>query len=151
MTKLTCLKGNNRGDEFAIHEGKNVIGRAHDCSIVLFDKKCSRHHCQIIKKGKHYSIQDLGSSNGTFLNGKAISDKPKACEIDDTVQLGRSKLQFSARPVGNLVDQAATEAAADLQKDNYGHLMKSTTRNLQHSPKPSDNGLRTLFGKLFRK
>ncbi len=69
MPKLVCVHGMNEGDEFILNEGPNTIGRARDCRIVLFDKKSSRQHCQIIRKGDSYFIEDLDSRHGTVVNG----------------------------------------------------------------------------------
>lgn len=151
MPKLTCVKGNNKGDEFAIHEGKNIIGRSQDCQVTLFDKRCSRFHCQIIKKGNHFCVQDLKSRNGTWMNGKEINSKAKTCQIGDIIHLGNSKLKLSDKPVGNVVDQAATEVAEELQRGKYGELMTSTTRSLRNHGKEKPTGIKGFIKDLLSK
>jgi len=50
-----------------------VIGRGQDCDVVLEDGNASRRHCQIRKWAGRYSIEDLQSKNGTYLNGMKVS------------------------------------------------------------------------------
>ncbi|NJK92505.1 MAG: FHA domain-containing protein [Blastochloris sp.] len=51
-----------------------LIGRAEDCDIVADAGDVSRNHCQVIFDGKTLKVKDLGSSNGTFLNGKQVTE-----------------------------------------------------------------------------
>jgi len=57
---------------FLLSEGKNTFGRSPDCSIVINEKGVSREHFAIHVKGETFTIEDLNSKNGTFLNGKKI-------------------------------------------------------------------------------
>ncbi|MCF7854654.1 MAG: FHA domain-containing protein [Candidatus Pacebacteria bacterium] len=133
MSKLTCIHGLNKGDEFPVHEGKNVIGRASDAGIVLFDKKCSRNHCMIVKKGNHYSIADCDSTNGTKLNGKTIGSNAKTCKFGDKIRIGKTVLILSDKAIGNFVQQTASDVAADLQKRKYGTLLSAAAVGVQRS------------------
>jgi pSer/pThr/pTyr-binding forkhead associated (FHA) protein len=151
MSKLVCLTGMNKGDEFPLHEGKNIVGRGQDCNIVLFDKKCSRHHFQIIKKGKHYAIEDLDSSNGTVLNGKIVG-KATSFDPGDKIVIGGSKLMVSEKGVGGFLDQTATDVAAELQSGEYKKLLDSTARTMVHNhPRKSKNSVSSFFHSIFKK
>ena len=149
MSKLVCIKGHNKGDEWPLHEGKNLIGRTQDAQIVLFDQKCSRSHCQIIKKGQHYSIEDLESRNGTLLNGKPLTGRPKSCKFGDKVRIGKTVLVVSDKGVGGLIDQTASDVAADLQRKQFGKLLSSTSRAVTRSQQSESSGLKGFFGRLF--
>jgi pSer/pThr/pTyr-binding forkhead associated (FHA) protein len=50
-----------------------VIGRGQDCDLVLQDNNASRRHCQIRKWAGTYTIEDLQSKNGTFVNGMKMT------------------------------------------------------------------------------
>ena len=50
-----------------------VIGRALDCDVVVKDEKASRRHCQLRREGGTFVLEDLGSKNGTFVNGERIT------------------------------------------------------------------------------
>lgn len=154
MSKLICLKGLNSGDQFTLHEGRNVIGRSTDASVVLFDKKSSRENCVIIKKGPHYSIQDLDSRNGTFLNNKALSKKPCTISEGDLIKIGQTVLQLSEKSVGGFIDQTATDAAADLQGQGFKKLItRASARvvNHDHPAESTKTSIKTFFQRLFKR
>lgn len=149
MSKLVCTRGLNRGDEFTLHEGKNIIGRAADCRITLFDKKCSRNHCEIIKRGRHYSISDLNSTNGTRLNGKPLK-RTKSLKETDRIRIGKTVLELSEKAVGGVLDQTASDVAAELQSGKYGKLLDDATYSVAHQHETPERSswldqLRSLF------
>jgi pSer/pThr/pTyr-binding forkhead associated (FHA) protein len=72
---LRAMNGNHKGQEFVLeNEGDYTLGRARDCSCVLDDPLylVSRRHCRIEVHAPLVRIQDLGSRNGTQVNGKSI-------------------------------------------------------------------------------
>ena len=153
MSKLVCTHGLNKGDEFPVHEGTNTIGRANDSRVVLFDKKCSRKHAQIIKKGHHYSVEDLESRNGTYLNGKKLkSHTNKTIRMSDRIRIGRTVLVLSEQAIGGITDQAATDAAADLQSKKFGSLVSDAAVQASHThDQPAKRGIRQWLKSLFKK
>ncbi len=74
--KLVIVDGPNRGREFPLHDGENVLGRTNETEIELPSTKVSRRHAAIVVEGGQVEIADLGSSNGTFMNGKKVSRSP---------------------------------------------------------------------------
>jgi serine/threonine protein kinase len=60
------------GQEFRLRKPINLIGRAPDCKLVLRASDVSKHHCQILIDRDTIAIEDLGSANGTFVNGKRV-------------------------------------------------------------------------------
>jgi len=152
MSKLTCIHGLNQDDEFTLHEGKNIIGRAGDCQVVLFDKKCSRHHCAVIKRGQHYAIEDLASTNGTLLNGKTLKKIPKSFKLDDKIKIGKTVLVLSAKAIGGVLDQTASDAAEDLQQSQFGKLLTDAAVKVTRSHgKPQQVGVTGFFKSLLPK
>lgn len=130
MSKLGCIKGDNKGDEFALAEGTNVIGRAPSCTVTLFDKKCSREHCHVHKRGRYYSVEDLDSTNGTHLNGKRLAPgKNATMKLGDRLRIGKTILLLSDKPVGNLLTQTAVDVAADMQSKQYDKLLSSAAKD----------------------
>ena len=82
MYKLVAVGGKLRGNELILQEGVNTIGRSSDCDHVLSVGGISKKHMSITVNGDNAFMEDLGSSNGTFLNGKltkkkTIKDKDK--------------------------------------------------------------------------
>jgi len=64
-----------------------VIGRAPDCDVVIQDLKASRRHCQLTRKENGFLLQDLGSRNGTLVNGTKITE-PMLLKVNQTFQIG---------------------------------------------------------------
>ena len=50
-----------------------LIGRGDDCDIKLVSDRVSRHHCEILYKDGHYELSDLGSTNGTYVDGARVT------------------------------------------------------------------------------
>lgn len=72
MFKLVAVGGKLRGREYILNEGDNVIGRSADCDHVVSVEGVSKKHLQVTVNGDTAFVEDLGSSNGTLVNGKII-------------------------------------------------------------------------------
>ncbi len=150
MSKLICTSGMNHGDEFPLMLGINVIGRNDKgCQVNLFDKKVSHKHCQILRDGKNYVLEDVGSRNGTFLNGKPIARKT-SIKAGDVIIVGETKLLVSDKPIGDLIQQTATDVAAELQEKRFGKLMESAAAGVQQKGKtaPAQDTRTTFIKKI---
>lgn len=79
------------GLTFDIPDGVNIIGREGD--IVIQDATVSRKHAQITKQDNSVFIKDLGSSNGTYINGMKIENE-RELHSGDTVQFGTVRMRF---------------------------------------------------------
>ncbi len=95
MADLIVLQG-GKAVAHPLAEGENVIGRHPACTIQLDSNTVSRRHAQIIRQGHVYQIEDLGSGNGTFVNGKQISGKTEL-NHDDRIKLGPILLRFQSQ------------------------------------------------------
>jgi hypothetical protein len=83
-----------------------TIGRASDNGLVVNDSRASGHHAEIVPDGQSYSIADLGSSNGTFVNGQRLSKgSPRILQSGDSIRIGETTFSFDS-PVS--LPQAAT-------------------------------------------
>jgi hypothetical protein len=72
-----------------------TIGRSSDCEIVLADPNVSRKHAEIRHIGEGYSLIDLGSTNGTEVNGQRVAET--ALMNGDVISVGQTKLTFERR------------------------------------------------------
>ncbi len=92
-TKLVVSAGPNAGEEFALEEGEYVIGRSNDNPICIPDSSVSRKHVLVRNLGGGWAASDLGSGNGTLLNGEPISDEVPLAH-GDVLTLGDTEVVF---------------------------------------------------------
>jgi hypothetical protein len=76
--------------------GRTVIGRGTDADITVADTGTSRKHVELLWDGKHAQITDLGSTNGSKLNGERVSKA--IVEPDSTIEIGRTRMVFRVVP-----------------------------------------------------
>ena len=85
MAVLEVLKGLQPGHTFPVHGPRAVLGRHPECDIVLDVAAVSRQHAAIVRQSESYFIEDMGSRNGTFLNGEMIRQRAPLGEGDRVV------------------------------------------------------------------
>jgi two-component system cell cycle response regulator len=92
---LTLLTGVEAGLVYWIDADETVLGRGHGCRVRIDDSALSRRHCRILKKGDAYVVEDLGSTNGTFVDGEPVGEG-RRLEDGVRIQMGRDTvLKFS--------------------------------------------------------
>jgi sigma-B regulation protein RsbU (phosphoserine phosphatase) len=144
MTILLTLQGPESGRTFTLGANPTILGRQLDCTICLDAKAVSRQHAQILCENGAYFVEDLKSSNGTFVNGSRITDKVPLTDRD-TLQIG--PYVFSLRPAptpssgeANLVIREQVSAFST----NYTLFRQDATQKLQVILEISKNLARTL-------
>jgi general secretion pathway protein E len=80
--------------QFPLDTAKLTIGRHVESNIVLEDTQASRNHCVIEKAGEDYLLRDLGSRNGTRVNGMLVATA--ALTANDLITIGQTTLRFMA-------------------------------------------------------
>jgi pSer/pThr/pTyr-binding forkhead associated (FHA) protein len=107
--QLVLSSGPDAGLVFALSKPILTIGRSSDCDLVINDASISRQHVQIIRQEMGWYVQDLGSRNGTAINGQRLS-APLRLEDGDTLTVGDISLRYlAANPA---VENAASESTA---------------------------------------
>jgi signal transduction histidine kinase len=91
--QLVCVAGPELGRAYAIATDSAIIGRG-VADIGLHSSEVSRNHARISRAGDDFVITDLGSANGTFVNGTRITES-SALKIGDRVQIGMTQLLLS--------------------------------------------------------
>ena len=87
--------GGRTGETYPLDRDQTTIGRSPDCDIFLDDVTVSRRHAIVARGDAGFTIEDLGSLNGTFLNRSRI--ERGNLENGDEVQIGKYRLIFLAR------------------------------------------------------
>ncbi len=85
---LVVLEGEAAGLRWMVREDSLLIGRGADCDIILPERQVSRHHARIERTPDgRYLLYDLGSKNGTFVNGEEVREAPRVLQDGDEIQL----------------------------------------------------------------
>jgi pSer/pThr/pTyr-binding forkhead associated (FHA) protein len=85
-------KGRTAGERVLLRP-VTALGRADDNTLVLDDPFASAHHAIIFWREKHWWLEDLGSHNGTLLNGEPVNG-PARLVPDDEIRIGETVLRF---------------------------------------------------------
>jgi len=80
-----------------------VVGRSSECQWAIPSSGVSRRHARICRRGSEVTIEDIGSSNGTFVNSERLS-APRPLRDQDLVRLGSVEIRFIAPPPEAAVD-----------------------------------------------
>ncbi|MCA9053840.1 MAG: FHA domain-containing protein [Planctomycetaceae bacterium] len=75
MHSLIVETGKHKGKKLKLPDGECVIGRDEAAQIRIASEEVSRTHCAIVAAGDRIVVRDLGSRNGTFINGRAITEE----------------------------------------------------------------------------
>ena len=91
---LVVRRGPNAGARFLLDANVTTVGRHPDADIFLDDVTVSRRHSEFLREGSRFQIKDLGSLNGTYLDGNRID----IADLDEgsEVQIGKFRLTFYA-------------------------------------------------------
>jgi hypothetical protein len=110
--RLVMSQGPQPGQAFALDRDAMTVGRDPGNSIVINDPQVSRQHARITRQGGLMVIEDLGSTNGTFINGMRLTG-PHALTNGDAIGMGESvTLTFHAMAPASTEAMAAGPAAA---------------------------------------
>ncbi len=121
MAYLAIKEGPLAGTHLAL-EGKITIGRHTGCTLHLNDASVSRQHAEIWHKENYFALVDLGSANGSFVNGEQLHRfVPRPLYDNDEIILGNSRFFFHAQgqqPPGNENHSSAAEAPTATERQS---------------------------------
>ncbi|MEM7808923.1 MAG: FHA domain-containing protein, partial [Planctomycetota bacterium] len=97
MLTLLVLQGPDRGKRFELPDRPALVGRER-ANVRLDDNTCSRRHAELrpAAYGDRWTLKDLGSANGTWLNGQRVLTQPIDIKSGDQIRIGSTLLLFGA-------------------------------------------------------
>src|SRR4051794_776871 len=135
---LRFISGKYQGGEFPLGDAKEIIvGRSSDLDMVLVEDMVSRRHARIACDAQQIVIEDLGSTNGTFVNGEKI--KRSTLKEGDRVLIGTSILKVVALD-GSQPPASRKRPDEGMARNSQG---KSMSGSIEEIPLPD---LLQLFG-----
>jgi two-component system NtrC family sensor kinase len=98
LAKIVILEEGKKVGEVEATEGFYVLGRHDSCDITLEDKTISRKHARLEIKGDEIFVEDLGSRNGTYVNGQKVVRRQ--ISADDTIVVGKFSIRLEGLAPG---------------------------------------------------
>jgi pSer/pThr/pTyr-binding forkhead associated (FHA) protein len=92
-TQVVILEGGNQGEAVSLEQAPLLIGRGNDAAIRLDDDYVSTRHARIASSGDQWFVEDLGSTNGTYV-GSARITQATALQLGTQVRIGKTILEL---------------------------------------------------------
>ncbi|QCU76816.1 FHA domain-containing protein [Citricoccus sp. SGAir0253] len=92
-SRLVVLEGPLKGTEVPLHGAPLLVGRAQEADLVLDDDYVSGRHARLFPQGSRWFLEDLGSTNGTYVGGSPLS-RTVAVEPGTAIRIGKTVLEL---------------------------------------------------------
>lgn len=113
MAKLVVLSEGLTGRSYELKVDKTTIGRLDDNAFQIAEPSVSSHHCEVLLKGSDVIVKDLGSTNGTFVNGEQVKEQTeRLVKPGQILRLGSVEMRLETE-----ASAAAAAAATAAKKD----------------------------------
>ncbi|MCV0336242.1 FHA domain-containing protein [Microbacterium sp.] len=94
--RLVITSGPKAGLELQLSADSLTIGRSSESALVIRDDYTSSHHARLMLRGDSWAIQDLDSTNGTFVAGQRVSGSPVALSLGTPIKVGATTFELRA-------------------------------------------------------
>ncbi|MBN1911409.1 MAG: FHA domain-containing protein [Pirellulales bacterium] len=127
MPSLFVIRGNDQGSRFEFAEPLTRVGRDASSTIRLHDTEVSRQHAEIRRSDNTYVLADLGSSNGTYVNGQRVVSH--SLSSGDQVQIGSTLMLYTAPSDESAEDLAQSiDITSPQQSGDRSQIIHSITQ-----------------------
>ena len=138
MAKLIFTDKNHAGRIYELILEKTMVGRGEQNTLVISDASLSALHCEILVNGAEVIVRDLGSRNGTFVNGAKLTNQQSQLKSGQTVRFGSVEARLELDGQGEASDDTSSEMTAV-------HAMGRITREQKkerENPKPTNASMK---------
>ena len=94
--RLVITSGPKAGLELALSADSLTIGRSSESALVIRDDYTSSHHARLMLRGDSWAIQDLDSTNGTFVAGQRVGSSPVTLSLGTPIKVGATTFELRA-------------------------------------------------------
>jgi len=92
-TQVVIIEGGNKGETVSLDDAPLLIGRGNDAAIRLDDDYVSTRHARIASSGDQWFVEDLGSTNGTYIGSHRLT-QPTTLQLGSKVRIGKTTLEL---------------------------------------------------------
>ena len=124
IPKFVVLSEQLRGKMFELSQDEITIGRSDDRTICLKDPMVSTMHCKLTRNGDNFIIADTGSTNGTKVNGEALTAE-RELRSGDIVKIGPFDLMFDTEDKTMTMSIQKTQTGIDINAASTTQTIKS--------------------------
>jgi pSer/pThr/pTyr-binding forkhead associated (FHA) protein len=118
---LTATAGEPKSRDFVLEGARQVlIGRSSNCDLQVDDPTVSRRHCSIDTDGEAVWVRDIGSMNGTYINGEKIGQPQFVLHDGDVLRLGNHEFRITLE----VVDPPEGEDTRPVMMDLCGECIR---------------------------
>ena len=128
--KLIVVSGKSAGKAIGLKHGKLLIGRADECDVRPLGEEVSRRHCLLETEGDGLGVKDLGSRNGTYVNGVRIEELVQLHD-GDIVRVGPLELRVSCDRPAARSNVDGDDVSRWLMADDDPAGISDTTRTIR--------------------
>ena len=131
---LWVCSGENIGRRFALDKPEHMIGRTANVDIPVLDERVSQKHAKVVVQDGRHFVEDLGSTNGTFVNNQPLTG-PRKLQDGDLIQVGETVFEYISYEQRNLtITLRGTSKSKDSVPDNLrAGAQEALDRARQHS------------------
>jgi pSer/pThr/pTyr-binding forkhead associated (FHA) protein len=142
---LIIYKGALKGTRWPVEGDVFTLGRDAECDLVFPERQISRFHARIERDSEGYLIRDMGSKNGTFLNGELLTAQPFRLHDGDEISLALTvEIGFVAGEVTLPLDETM-QATLELDVNRESRRVRLGRKELEPSLSPAQFRLLTLL------
>lgn len=124
---LVVRQGPQAGTSFPVLGNQVIIGREEEVDIILQDPEASRKHARLSWQGGQFVLEDMGSTNGTFVNGIQIT-APRILNSGDSIGIGQTALVFQMAGMPSGSERAPVQSPSYATPHRKAEGQRNTTQ-----------------------